>query len=120
MWLFDDAGVVQFPRFLIEDVPQQPDKRLVFYNIAFPDGRAVVNAHATPFLATAGAGDVLAGVIGGLLAQGLAPFEAACAAAWLHGDAGLRTGPGLTAEDLDATLRDALRDLYASRHGAVM
>lgn len=88
--------------------------------IAAPDGRAVVNTHATPFLATAGAGDVLAGVIGGLLAQGLAPFDAACAAAWLHGDAGLRAGPGLTAEDLDATLRDALRDLYAGRHGAVM
>lgn len=88
--------------------------------IAAPDGRAVVNTHATPFLATAGAGDVLAGIIGSLLAQGLTPFDAASAAAWLHGDAGLRAGPGLTAEDLDAALRDVLRDLYASRHGAVM
>ncbi len=88
--------------------------------IAAPDGCAVVNTHASPFLATAGAGDVLAGVIGGLLAQGLAPFYAASAGAWLHGDAGLRAGPGLTAEDLDATLRDALRALHAGRHGAVM
>ncbi len=88
--------------------------------IAAPDGRAVINSHATPFLATAGAGDVLAGVIGGLLAQGLEPFEAACAGAWMHGDAGLRVGPGLTAEDLGAALRDVLRALHAGRHGPVM
>jgi hydroxyethylthiazole kinase-like uncharacterized protein yjeF len=80
--------------------------------IAAPDGRAVVNTHATPFLATAGAGDVLAGVIGGLLAQGLGPFDAACAGAWMHGDAGRRIGPGLTAEDLDGSLRETLRTLY--------
>jgi hypothetical protein len=42
MWLFDDAGAIQFPRFLIEDIPGEPDQRLVFYNIAFPGGRAVV------------------------------------------------------------------------------
>ncbi len=49
MWLFDDAGVIQFPRFLIEDVPQEPDRRVVFYNIAFPDGRAVVEwGHDAP------------------------------------------------------------------------
>ena len=83
--------------------------------IAAPDGRAVVNTHATPFLATAGSGDVLAGVIGGLVAQGLEPFDAACAAAWMHGDAGLRAGPGLTAEDLDQTLRQTLQTLYLSR-----
>ena len=85
--------------------------------IAAPDGRAVVNTHATPFLATAGAGDVLAGIIGGLLAQGLPAFDAACAAAWMHGDAGLRVGAGLTAEDLDQALRGVLHDLHANRHG---
>ena len=85
--------------------------------IAAPDGRAVVNTHATPFLATAGAGDVLAGIIGGLLAQGLSAFDAACAAAWMHGDAGLRVGAGLTAEDLDQALRGVLHDLHANRHG---
>ncbi|MFT3724988.1 MAG: NAD(P)H-hydrate dehydratase [Hyphomonadaceae bacterium] len=88
--------------------------------IAAPDGRAVINTHATPFLATAGAGDVLAGIIGGLLAQGLDPFAAACAGAWMHGDAGLRIGAGLTAEDLDAALRDVIRGLYAGRHGTVI
>lgn len=88
--------------------------------IAAPDGRAVVNTHATPFLATAGAGDVLAGIIGGLLAQGLDPFSAACAGAWMHGDAGVRASAGLTAEDLDASLRDVIRDLYARRHGTVI
>jgi hydroxyethylthiazole kinase-like uncharacterized protein yjeF len=80
--------------------------------IAAPDGRAVVNAHVSPFLATAGSGDVLAGVIGGLLAQGLSPFDAACAGAWMHGDAGLRAGPGMTAEDLDGALKDVLAALY--------
>ena len=80
--------------------------------IAAPDGRAVVNTHASPFLATAGSGDVLAGIIGGLMAQGLAPFEAACAGAWMHGDAGLRAGPGMTAEDLDAALKATIAGLY--------
>ncbi len=83
--------------------------------VAAPDGRAVVNTHATPFLATAGSGDVLAGLIGGLMAQGLDPFDAACAGAWMHGDAGLRAGPGMTAEDLDGALRQAVADLYARR-----
>jgi hydroxyethylthiazole kinase-like uncharacterized protein yjeF len=83
--------------------------------IASPDGRAVVNTRATPFLATAGTGDVLAGVLGGLLAQGLDPFDAASAGAWMHGDAGLRAGPGLTAEDLDGALHVTLADLYAHR-----
>jgi hydroxyethylthiazole kinase-like uncharacterized protein yjeF len=83
--------------------------------IAAPDGRAAINTHATPFLATAGSGDVLAGVIAGLLAQGLDPFDAACAGAWIHGDAGRRIGPGLTAEDLDGSLRETLRALYETR-----
>lgn len=72
--------------------------------IAHPDGRLAINRHASPYLATAGAGDVLAGMITGLLAQGMAPFWAACAAVWMHGDAGGKLGAGLVASDLPGVL----------------
>jgi len=80
--------------------------------IAEPGGRAVINVHASPALATAGSGDVLAGLIGGLFAQGLTPLAAAAAAAWLHGECALQFGrPGLIAEDLPALLPGALQSL---------
>ena len=79
--------------------------------IAAPDGRAVINANAPPELATAGSGDVLSGLVTGLLAQGLDPFRAASAACWLHGDAAEQFGPGLVAEDIIDTLPRALRGL---------
>jgi hydroxyethylthiazole kinase-like uncharacterized protein yjeF len=68
--------------------------------IASPDGRAAINTNAPPWLATAGSGDVLAGLCGALLARGLPVYEAACAAVWHHGEAGQRAGSGLTAETL--------------------
>jgi NAD(P)H-hydrate epimerase len=79
--------------------------------IAEPAGSAVINANAPPGLATAGSGDVLAGMALGLMTQGMTPFQAGCAATWMHGAAGGKTGPGLIAEDLPANLPLVLRDL---------
>jgi ADP-dependent NAD(P)H-hydrate dehydratase / NAD(P)H-hydrate epimerase len=80
--------------------------------VASPDGRAAIAANAPPWLATAGAGDVLAGMITGLLAQGVPAFQAACIGTWMHGEAGSEAGPGLIAEDLPEVLPAVFRRLY--------
>lgn len=80
--------------------------------VASPDGRAAIASNAPPWLATAGAGDVLAGMIGAMLAQDVPAFEAACIGVWMHGEAGSEAGPGLIADDLPEVLPAVTRRLF--------
>jgi hydroxyethylthiazole kinase-like uncharacterized protein yjeF len=117
--LFSDIGGESLPRSKLERVRIAAERSgaVVLLKgpdtvVASPDGRATIAANAPPWLATAGSGDVLAGIIGGFLAQGVSAFEAACIGVWMHGEAGSEAGPGLIAEDLPEVLPAVFRRLY--------
>ncbi|MEE2667228.1 MAG: ADP/ATP-dependent (S)-NAD(P)H-hydrate dehydratase, partial [Pseudomonadota bacterium] len=79
--------------------------------VASPDGEVIISDKTSPFLATAGSGDVLSGICGGLTAQGMKSFKAACAAQWIHSSIGLIAGPGLIAEDMISIIKDDIPDI---------
>ena len=79
--------------------------------IANSQGTAVINDTGTPYLATAGSGDVLAGIISGLMSQGMSPFHSSCAGTWIHGRASEEFGPGLIAEDIPDLIPNVLANL---------
>lgn len=80
--------------------------------VASPDGYGVIHSQGVPYLATAGSGDVLAGIVGGLMVQGMPTLDSACAGVWLHSQAGMMLGPGLISEDIIEALPKVYEALF--------